>query len=157
MRAKIIPEIIRKLAGFQNRKMWSRRALAGHLKCPAMSFHVHRRWTRATSPELDKAAARSYTSGTHGGEEGSHMSEDNTRRIERRPSWWPDLSHLPPGYAILWGITILSLIANLILLRQVAVAFQAARQAVYDAIAVIDELQATTISTTVHIDDAITL
>ncbi|MBN1429384.1 MAG: hypothetical protein JXB07_13510 [Anaerolineae bacterium] len=65
------------------------------------------------------------------------------------------LSSLPPGYIVLWLVTILSLVLNVFILRQIAVTKQAAQQAINDAIMTVDNLQDTTLAYTVVIEDTI--
>lgn len=70
----------------------------------------------------------------------------------------PALSHRwTPDYIALWGVALLSLLLNVIILRQLVIARAAARQAVDDAIGIIDQLEGTTISTNVKIDNTIVI
>ena len=62
---------------------------------------------------------------------------------------------LPPGYIVLWLVTILSLLLNVMILRQIGVAKQAAQQAIGDAIMTVDSLQDTTFTYTAVIEDTI--
>lgn len=64
---------------------------------------------------------------------------------------------LPPGYIVLWVITILSLLFNVVVLRQLAIAKQVAQQAIDDAIITVGNLQNTTLTYTAVINDTIPL
>ncbi|MBN1313679.1 MAG: hypothetical protein JXB30_19910 [Anaerolineae bacterium] len=66
----------------------------------------------------------------------------------------PGLS-LPPGYIVLWLVTILSLVLNVLILRQVAFAKQAAQQAIDDAIVTVGNLQDAAFTYTAVIEDTI--
>lgn len=62
---------------------------------------------------------------------------------------------LPPGYIALWVITILSLLFNVVVLRQLAIARGVARQAIDDMIVTVGNLQNTTLTYTAKVDDTI--
>jgi hypothetical protein len=64
---------------------------------------------------------------------------------------------LPPGYMVLWVITILSLLFNVVVMRQLAIARQVAQQAIDDAIVTVSNLQNTTLTYTAVINDTIPL
>ncbi len=59
----------------------------------------------------------------------------------------------PFGYLFLWLLTGISILLNLVILRQMLIARQAALQAISDAIVVIDNLQNQTFTQTVRVDD----
>jgi len=61
---------------------------------------------------------------------------------------------MPAGYLILWVLTILSLLLNVFMVRQVILARQAARQAVHSAMAVMGDLQQMRFSYRVAVDQA---
>jgi hypothetical protein len=73
---------------------------------------------------------------------------------EAGPKPKPRLS-LPPGYIVLWLVTILSLMLNVMILRQVALAKQAAQQAIDDAIIMVGNLQDAAFTYTAVIEDTI--
>lgn len=62
---------------------------------------------------------------------------------------------MPPGYIVLWVITLLSLLFNVMVLRQLAIAKQVAQQAINDAIAAVGNLQNTTLTYTAVVDDTV--
>lgn len=62
---------------------------------------------------------------------------------------------MPPGYIVLWVITIFSLLFNVVVLRQLAIARQVAQQALGDAIATVENLQNTTLTYTAVVDDTV--
>ena len=64
---------------------------------------------------------------------------------------------LPPGYVILWAVTLLSLVLNVLAGVQIFALRQAARQAVSDGITLIDGLQGSTLSYNVAIKDTLPL
>jgi hypothetical protein len=64
---------------------------------------------------------------------------------------------LPPAYIVLWVITILSLLFNVVVFRQLVIAKQVGQQAIGDAIATVGNLQNTTLTYTAVIDDTIPL
>jgi len=72
------------------------------------------------------------------------------KRTELRRRWTPD-------YIALWVIVVISLLLNLFTLRELVVARSAARQAITDSIAAIDQFEQSTISTSVKIDDTIVI
>jgi hypothetical protein len=61
---------------------------------------------------------------------------------------------MPAGYLILWVLTLLSLLLNVFMVRQVILARQVARQAVHSAIAVMGDLQQMRLSYEVVVDQA---
>ncbi len=63
----------------------------------------------------------------------------------------------PPGYLILWAITLLSLILNVLAGVQIFALRQAAREAVSDGITLIDSLQGSTLAYNVAIKDVLPL
>lgn len=69
-------------------------------------------------------------------------------RRENGRSW-------PFGYLLLWVITVISLLMNAITLRQVVAARQVARQAIADAITVLDGFQEQSFSYTVVVDETL--
>ena len=75
---------------------------------------------------------------------------DEQRKSAHAHRWTPD-------YIALWGVALISLLLNVIILRQLVIARATARQAVDDAIRVIDQLEGTTVSTNVQIDDTIVI
>lgn len=77
-------------------------------------------------------------------EKGHKSARDAHRR------WTPD-------YIALWVIAVLSLLMNLVMFRQLALARNAARQAIADSIATIDQFEQSTITTNVKIDDTIVI
>ncbi len=94
-----------------------------------------------------------------------HFSKDDTQNLDRtqpiylaghreeRPSSPP--GGQPTGYLLLWVLTLVSLLVNALLVRQMMLARQTAQQAVEDAIVVIDGLQNQTYTHTVVIDEAL--
>lgn len=92
------------------------------------------------------------------------MDNDSTRPTEEtqpgsvstdKPDNPKPARSLPPGYIVLWGITLLSLLFNVVILRQLAIARQVAQQAINDAIATVDDLQNATLTYTATVDDTI--
>jgi hypothetical protein len=75
------------------------------------------------------------------------MPDEKKQTQERAARPWPF------GYLLLWLITILSLLMNAITLRQIVAARQAARQAIGDAIAVLEGFQGQSLSYTVVVDE----
>ncbi len=73
------------------------------------------------------------------------------RKKDREPRQWPF------GYLALWVLVTLSMLFNVVLFRQLLNARNAAGQAVADSIAVIDNLQTQTFSTTVVVDKTIVI
>jgi hypothetical protein len=69
-------------------------------------------------------------------------------RRENGRSW-------PFGYLLLWVITVFSLLLNAITLHQVVIARQVARQAIADAIAVLDGFQDQSFSHTLVVDETL--
>ena len=70
----------------------------------------------------------------------------STKKTPQRSS-----NPLPPGYLALWGIALLSLLLNTILIRQLVLARQVALQALQDSIAVIGNLETKVIDYNVDI------
>lgn len=83
------------------------------------------------------------------------MTEKATRKPDRDPS--SERRRWTPDYIALWVIAVLSLLLNVVVLRQLALARTAARQAIADSITVIEQFEATTISTDVKIDDTVVI
>lgn len=63
----------------------------------------------------------------------------------------------PPGYIVLWALTLISLVMNFLMLRQLLLARQIARQSVHDSIAVIESLQTQVITYNVVVDQNLPL
>src|SRR5512139_564601 len=89
------------------------------------------------------------------------MDDENTRTVPEKPNDSADTSGsspaltLPPGYIALWIMTILSLLFNVVILLQFVLLRQVALQAVDDAIAMVDNLQNTTLTYTARVDDTV--
>jgi hypothetical protein len=75
------------------------------------------------------------------------MSDEKKQTPERAARPWPF------GYLLLWLIAILSLLMNAITLHQIVAARQAARQAIGDAVAVLEGFQRQSLSYTVVVDE----
>jgi hypothetical protein len=71
----------------------------------------------------------------------------DNRKKDREPRQWPF------GYLILWLLVTLSMLFNVVLFRQMLNARDAAGQAVADSIAVIENLQTQSFSTTIVVDE----
>lgn len=67
------------------------------------------------------------------------------------------LGNWPPGYLLLWIIALISIILNIVIVRQLLLARRIALQSVTDSIAVIDGLQHQVITYNVEINQAIPL
>jgi hypothetical protein len=67
----------------------------------------------------------------------------------------PRARAIPPGYLVLWLVALASLAANLLILSQLAMARRAASAAVSGAAAVVSDLQDTTLTYTIPIDETI--
>jgi hypothetical protein len=65
--------------------------------------------------------------------------------------------NLPPGYLVLWGILIVSLALNILSTVQIFALRQAARQAIADGITLIGNLEGSTLSYNVAVDDTLPL
>jgi hypothetical protein len=94
-----------------------------------------------------------------------HFSKDDTQNLDRtQPIHLAGQREVqtasepgghPTGYLLLWVLTLISLLVNALLVRQMMLARRTAQQAVDDAIVVIDGLQNQTYSHTVVIDEAL--
>lgn len=67
------------------------------------------------------------------------------------------IGNWPPGYLLLWIVTLISVILNIVIIRQLLLARRVALQSVQDSIAVIDGLQHQVITYNVDIDQEIPL
>jgi len=83
----------------------------------------------------------------------SEQAEETQRNLVTQALWGG--RHLPPGYIILWLVTLLSLSLNVFSIRQMVITRQAAAQVVTDAIFVLEGLQDEVFSYTLAVDDTI--
>jgi hypothetical protein len=61
----------------------------------------------------------------------------------------------PPGYLVLWVITLASLAMNVVVLRQIVLARQAAQQSIDEAITILSDLRESTFTYTFPVDDTL--
>jgi hypothetical protein len=73
---------------------------------------------------------------------------------EKRGFKFPKLPW-PPGYLVLWVIVLASVTMNVIVLRQIVLARQAAQQSIDDAIAILSDLRESTFTYTFPVDDTL--
>ncbi len=78
-------------------------------------------------------------------------------RARRGVNPFRPLGNWPPGYILLWALTLISLVLNSLLLRQLLLARNIARQSVQDSIAVIEGLQTQVIEYNFIVDQALPL
>ena len=86
-----------------------------------------------------------------------------TQRMERtkRPDTPPDREgdgsrrQWPFGYLLLWLLTVISLLINVVMMRQLLLARQAARSAVADVLTVLDNIQSTSLNYEVVVDQTL--
>jgi hypothetical protein len=70
------------------------------------------------------------------------LDADNADPAQETPARKPDTPRAwPPGYALLWLVALASLLLNAVILRQLVLARQIARQSVQDSIAILEDLQ----------------
>jgi hypothetical protein len=96
-----------------------------------------------TSP---KSASETQPMG--GREEGEAPAEQKKRRFKL--PW-------PPGYLVLWVITLASVAMNVIVLRQIVLAREAAQQSIDDAIAILSDFQDATFTYNFEVDDTLVI
>ena len=63
----------------------------------------------------------------------------------------------PPGYLLLWLLTIGSLVFNFVTIRQIVLARQAAQQSIQDAIAILSEFQQSTFEYNFPVEDTLVI
>jgi hypothetical protein len=97
-----------------------------------------------TSP---KSAGETQPMG--GREEGQAPPEKKKRKFKLPKLPWP------PGYLLLWVIALASVTMNVIVLRQIVLAREAAQQSIDDAIAILGDLQESTFTYTFPVDDTL--
>src|SRR5688500_845888 len=83
-----------------------------------------------------------------------NISIDDTQQVSttKPRSRWFSMSNWPPGYLILWIVTLISLTMNVLVFRQILLARQIAQKSIADSIAVIESLQGQVIDYTVIVD-----
>src|SRR5687768_18400465 len=67
------------------------------------------------------------------------------------------LGNWPPGYLLLWIVALISLVINVVMLRQLLLARRIALESVRDSIAVVDNLQNQVVNYTVVIDQNVSI
>ena len=77
--------------------------------------------------------------------------EEKKRRFKLPKLPWP------PGYLVLWVITLASIGLNVIVLRQIVLAREAAQQSIDDAIAILSDFQEATFTYTFEVDDTLVI